>query len=190
MPPPDALALLVQRIRSSDPEAFADVFGALREPLLRYTHGLVGDGAVAHDLVQDVFVSFWEGRHSLASDTTLAPFLYRMARNRALNHLRGRRFRDATHDALRREASGGEEPADTLDAAALGTRLRAWIGALPERQREALTLTRDRGLSHHDAAAVMGVSPRTLNNHVVRALTQLHSRLAHYAPDLARPLHR
>ena len=187
---PDALARLARLIATSDRDAFADVFGAFRDPLLRYAHSVVGDAAVANDLVQDVFVALWEGRHTLDPETPLAPTLYRMARNRALNHVRDRRLHEAVHDGIRRDADAPAEPHDTLDADALGVRLRAWIGALPERQREALVLTRDRGLSHHDAAALMGVSPRTLNNHVVRALTQLHARLATYAPDLARPLRR
>ena len=193
MPAPNPLAPLTplaRRIRASDQSAFADVFAALREPLLRYAHGIVGDGDAAHDLVQDVFLALWEGRAGLDPDVSLPPFLYRMARNRALNHLRDRRLHDAKHDGLRLEAAVGEEHADGLDAEALGTRLQTWIGALPERQREALTLTRERGLSHHEAAAVMNVSPRTLNNHIVRALARLHARIALYAPDLVRPSHR
>ena len=188
MPLPDDASSLVRRIRDSDRDAFADVFGALREPLLRYAHGIVQDPSAAHDLVQDVFVALWDGRRILDPDTPLTPFLYRMARNRALNHVRDRRLHAAKHDGLRDASAVAEEPADTLDADALGARLRAWVGTLPERQREALTLTRERGLSHTDAAAVMGISPRTLNNHIVRALAHVHARLARYAPDLARPL--
>lgn len=190
MAPPDVSTSLLSRIQASDRAAFAEAFAAFRDPLLRYAHAFVADGAAAHDLVQDVFVAFWEGRATLDPAAPLAPLLYRMARYRALNHLRDRRLREAKHDVLRREAEGEEEPADDLDAAALGVRLRAWIGALPERQREALTLTRERGLSHHEAAAVMNVSPRTLNNHIVRALARLHARIALYAPDLVRPSHR
>ena len=185
MPLPDDVS---SRIRDSDRTAFADVFGAFREPLLRYVNSVVQDAAAAHDLVQDVFVALWEGRQTLAPDTPLAPFLYRMARNRALNYARDRRLHEVKQDGLRDEPAIAVEPADTLDADALGARLRAWVGALPERQREALTLTRERGLSHHDAAAVMGISPRTLNNHIVRALAHVHACLARYAPDLARPL--
>jgi RNA polymerase sigma-70 factor (ECF subfamily) len=64
-----------------------------------------------------------------------------------------------------------------MDATALARRLHAWIDALPAQQREALVLSRFHALSHQEIAATMGLSPRTVNNHIVRALKRLQRRL-------------
>lgn len=171
----ERLALLCDRIRSSDRQAYAEVFHALRPALLRYVDALVRDPAGAHDIVQDVFVALWEQRHTLDPTLPLPALLYRMARYRSMNHLRARRVRE--RHAATVESAYAPEPADP-DVANLSTRLAAWIDALPDRQREALQLTRYSGLTHREAADVMEISPRTVNNHLVRALATLQERLA------------
>ena len=154
--------------------AFADAFQRYRTPLVRYVAGFV-DGPGAHDLVQDVFADLWEMDD--LGDRPLRPLLYAMARHRALNLVRDRRTRAAKHGEIRQDTATAAEPVDRLDAAALADRLAGWIRALPPRQREALTLTRFHDLSHHEAAETMGLSARTVNNHVVRALATLKGQL-------------
>lgn len=68
-------------------------------------------------------------------------------------------------------------PDDVVEGYALARRLEALVEALPERQREALLLTRVDGLAHVEVAAVMGISARTVNNHLVRALRALREGL-------------
>ncbi|MFB3133852.1 MAG: RNA polymerase sigma factor, partial [Rhodothermales bacterium] len=118
-------------------------------------------------------------------------YLDRMARNRAYRCLRDERAHAEKHEILKRQASaqtpGSEEPAARLDAEILNQKLRAWIGALPERQREALLLSRFHGLSHREIAAIMGVSPRTVNNHIVRALEHLQERVETFEPTRMEP---
>ena len=70
-----------------------------------------------------------------------------------------------------------------LTAQRLDDKLQLWIDQLPERQREALTLTRFEGLSHVEVAEIMGISPRTVNNHLVKALETLRDQIRAYEPD-------
>lgn len=171
---------LIRRLRASEQAALREVFCLFRAELVRYVRAIVRDGMVAHDLVQDVFVSLWELRATLAPDCALLAYLYRMARNRAYRHLRDERLHAEKHVEMRqmgREGAGGERPDDGVDAGLLQQKLHAWIADLPERQREALVLSRFHGLSHQEIADVMGISPRTVNNHMVRALEHLHERV-------------
>jgi RNA polymerase sigma-70 factor (family 1) len=172
----ERLASLCLRIRNSDREAFAEVFADFRPALLRYVDGMVGDGMAAHDLVQDVFLSLWDRRHRLDPSLSLKALLYRMARNRSFKHLRARRVR-LRHVATLPPLTPTFDAPD-LDGKDLSERMRRWINALPERQREALRLTRFEGLTHQETAEVMEISARTVNNHLVRALSTLSDRLA------------
>ncbi len=63
-------------------------------------------------------------------------------------------------------------------------KMDGWINELPLRQREALILSRYQGLSHQEVAAIMDVSPRTVNNHLVRALKYIHGQIQRYEPSL------
>lgn len=71
-----------------------------------------------------------------------------------------------------------------MDAERLDDHLRAWIDELPDRQREALSLSRFEGLSHEEIAEVMEISPATVNNHIVRALKTLRGKVRSHHPDL------
>lgn len=183
-----ALEELCQRLKASDRGAFEQLFRLLREGLLRYVRSFVASDAVAHDLVQDVFVDLWCLRERLDPSQPLKAYVYRMARNRAYRYLRDERAHAEKHAWLRREASATSLEVETqvgqLDEAALARRLHGWILALPARQREALLLSRYHDLSHQEIADIMSISPRTVNNHIMRALEHLHDHVQAFEPAL------
>ncbi len=184
----DLLAVRARRIRDGDVEAFESLFRTTREPLLATTTRLLGgDIPAAHDVVQESFVRLWERRDEIDPTRSIEGWLHQTARNLALN-----RLRNARTQAKLRDTHGGDtstlgiapaRPDQALARSELQSRLMKWIDALPERQREALSLTRFHGCDHAEAASLMGCSPRTVNNHLVRALRTLRTALAEYAPE-------
>ncbi len=186
-----SLEELCRRLKASDRAAFEQLFRLLREGLVRYVRALIHDDTVAHDLVQDVFVYLWGLRESLDPSRSLKAYLYSMARNRAYRFMRDERTHAEKHAYLKQQETartpGIEDLEARLDADALTQRLRVWIGELPERQREALLLSRYHALSHREVASVMEVSPRTVNNHIMRALEHLQERIQTFEPTLMEP---
>ena len=182
---------LCRRLKGSDAAAFEQVFRLLRTSLVQYVRALIKDDVVAHDLVQDIFVYLWDLRESLDPSQSLKAYLYRMARNRSYRFMRDERTHAEKHEILKWAASGhrpaAEEPDVQVDIEALTERLRGWINELPERQREALLLSRFHQLSHREIASVMEVSPRTVNNHIMRALEHLQGRIQLFEPTLIEP---
>jgi len=177
-----------RRLRQSDREAYAAVFDAMHAPLFRYVRSITNDPSAARDITQDVFVKLWESRRSLDPNQSLKAYLYRTARNRAYNHERNRRTRTDKEDDVRTDSPAQPTPRtapdEAVDARMLDKRLRRWIDDLPDRQREALSLSRFEGLSHEAIAEIMDISPRTVNNHIVRALKSLRQNVHAYEPGL------
>lgn len=177
-----------RRLRQSDREAYAAVFDAMHAPLFRYVRSITNDPSAARDITQDVFVKLWGSRRSLDPDQSLKAYLYRTARNRAYNHERNRRTRTDKEDDVRTDSPAQPTPRtapdEAVDARMLDKRLRRWIDDLPDRQREALSLSRFEGLSHEAIAEIMDISPRTVNNHIVRALKSLRQNVHAYEPGL------
>ena len=177
-----------RRLNASDRQAFGDLFRLLREELIRYVRRIVRDDALAHDLVQDVFVSLWGLRESLDPKRSLKAYIYQMAKNRAIRHLRDERIHDEKHKIIR--ADSGEQrvqhasPESRVDAGTLSNKLKTWIDELPDRQKEAIMLSRFQGLSHREIADIMAISPRTVNNHIMRALGHIQSRIEAFEPTL------
>jgi len=166
-----------RRLNASDREAFAALFRLLREPLIRYVLNIVREDMVAHDMVQDCFVELWNVRENIDPDKSLKAYMYQMVRRRALLHLRDTRLHESKHMLIKQQSSS-EIPVDQwpdagLEKDSLSKKLKRWISALPVRQREALELSRYRGLSHKEIAEVMKVSPRTVNTHITLAIKNL-----------------
>ena len=188
MPDSDDFSRWCRRLKASDRAAYAEVFEALYQPLFRYVCSLVQARAAARDIAQDVFVRLWDARESLDPSQSLEAYLYRTARNLAYNHRRNRDTRREKEDDVRdhSDAQPASPPApdEAMEGEWLEEHLRAGIADLPDRQREALVLSRFEGLSHDRIADVMDISPRTVNNHIVRALKRLRRHVQDYEPDL------
>jgi len=168
-----------ERLRESDPTACTELFDAMHASLIRYAISLLGDSVSAYDVVQDAFVKLWETRRDLDPDRSLRALLYTIVRHQALNHQRSqRRRRQRDRDA--RLSNPLPSPDDTVSSSELASRLRTWIDALPDRQREAFRLSRFGHLTHTEIAAVMDVAPRTVTNHIAAALQTLRERLHEY----------
>ena len=166
--------------RLADPTSFEAVFHRFYAPLLRYARGFAGDDATAADVLQDVFLKLWQDRETLTVQVSLQALLYTMVRNRALN-LKRRAARTAADVEVERLLGGTATPAPSSEAQFQAADLRRvlyrWIGELPPRRAEAFTLSRYHGLRHSEIAAVMGVSERTVDTHILLALRALRSRL-------------
>lgn len=184
----ETLSTLCRRLKASDRAAFERVFQALHDGMYRYVRSLTKDGDTARDIVQDVFVKLWEVREQLDPTKSLEAYVYRMARNRVYNHTRNRRTRTNKRSQIQAASSAPEQrsplPDATFRANALEEHLQTWIQELPARQREAFALSRFEGLTHDEIAAVMEISPRTVNNHIVSALKTLRSRIRAFEPSL------
>jgi RNA polymerase sigma-70 factor (ECF subfamily) len=168
-------------IGASDQTAFAALFNAMYGPLQRYAAYIVHDDEAAADLVQEVFAKVWQVRADLDPERSLRALLFQMMRNQALNHER-RRKRHQTEELEDDLASASSEHStdDEMDASALGRLVQEWIDEMPERRREAFLLSRREGLSHEEIAQLMGLAPKTVNNHIVLALQYIRTKLDLY----------
>ena len=182
----DTLDRLRVRLSTGDEDAFERVFRRLSEPVFRFVCGMVEDEALAHDLTQDTFAKLWSIRDRMDEVDSLRAYVYQMARNRVYNQERDEQVRRDNQAELRTSSPHASPPApdEALDTDMLRSRLETWIDELPDRQREALTLRRQSDLSHKEIAEVMGISPNTVNNHIVRAMQHLRSRLRDHRPGL------
>jgi len=173
----DLFRVWAARIRESDANALEAFFRAVQGPLVRYASRYVPESA-AEDVVQDAFVRSWNGRHLIDPSRSLKAFAYRIVRNLSLNSIRDGRTREALLSEHYETAdTTAADPDEDLARADLAMKLHDWIEELPDRQREALELTRFENLTHAEVAEAMGVSPRTVNNHLVRALRALRNRM-------------
>ena len=157
MEPEPADRDILARLAANDPSALEMIWDRHASDLLGYLMSLLRSRHEAEDALQDVFVTIAKKRSSVARARLLKPYLFRLARNVALNRLkRNRRMRQGTAGADWLEAKQAGEAAD--DPA---PRLAAALAALPERQRAVLVLKFFRGKTFREIGQLMGTSENT-----------------------------
>lgn len=174
----------VRRIRAGDQTAFEALFTAYYESLLRFAFGYLKDRAVAEEIVQDVFLKLWTHREQWQVHDIVRTYLYTATRNHALNRLRRNVLEHTWTTNLSDPADAATaiphvESADTYtNTTELSAVIRAAIERLPPRCREAFVLSRDHGLAYEQIAQVMGISVKTVQEQIGRALRALRVSLA------------
>lgn len=155
----------------------ADALERYERPLLRYATRFAGDPERARDVVQDTFLRLCEADPAVV-DSHLAPWLYTVCRNRALDvRKKEARMTPMADTAWKAEPAPGPSPGDQAQGhEARGLVLDA-VHALPERQQEAFRLKFQDGLSYREISDVMGVSLGTVSNWITTALLTLRDRL-------------
>lgn len=173
-----------EAMRRGDDAAFEALFRAYYERLCAFAEGYVHSPEVAEELVENVFVHLWEQRRRCPEG--LRGFLYVAVRNHAFKHLARERVVQRTQAAglqQRKSFGMGQPPAaadDQLYADELAAVVQRTIDQLPPRCREAFLLHRQHQMSYAEIAGHMGLSPRTVENHIARALRALRDSLARW----------
>jgi len=161
----------------------AAVFGALVsahcDRLCKYAHRYVRSREAAEDVVYDVFTRLWERSGALDVRDPL-PYLYRAVHNRAILHLRRERVRERWRCRGSSDALTAEPAHAMMERADLAQAIDRAIAELPERRRQVFTMSREQNLSHGEIARILGLSVKTVESHVWRAIVALRARVAPY----------
>jgi len=137
---------------------------------------ILGDVERAREVVQETFLKLWRADPTRHEDH-LAPWLFRVCRNRSLD-VRGRAAREAPLDVAPRPAPGPSPAAQAANRED-SRRLLAAVEALPARQREVLRLRLLEGLSYREIAEVTGLKEGHVGYLLHHAIRGVRERLDH-----------
>lgn len=154
--------------------------------LLFYTTRLLGDEE-AEDVVQDVFVDLWKRRDSMEIGDQIQAFLYRAAYTRCLNVLKHRNIESgycAALEEINQKRAEFYQPDNNevikrIEDRELRKEISEAINELPDKCREVFKLSYLHDMKNKEIADTMGVSLRTVEAHMYKALKFLRSRLGH-----------
>ncbi len=170
---------IVARVRSGEDAAFEEVFRTHYEGLFLFAYSYLRSREAARDVVHDVFLALWARRVSWDVRGSVRGYLYGATRNRALNALKHervvRRWEGRVAEELSRADAGGAE-ADETDEAQANARAAALahaVSRLPESHRRVLALRTEHGLAYSEIAEILGLSVRTVETQIARAMQAL-----------------
>jgi RNA polymerase sigma-70 factor, ECF subfamily len=168
-----------RRVRAGELAALEEAFKACYPGMCGFVRAQLGSAETAEDLVQDVFMRIWQTRERLDPNGSLRNLLYRSAHNAALNYLK---HRNVESRWLRSATTVPQPLASSPDDPAAEQELRVAIAdslaALPERCRMIFMMNRHDGLTYNQIAKALGISIKTVETQMGRALKALRARLA------------
>jgi RNA polymerase sigma-70 factor (ECF subfamily) len=180
--PPDRAAdlALVERCRRGDLGAFEEVYRAHSGRLYSVACRMLGNTADAEDLLQEIFLAAHRKLDTYRGDAALGTWLYRLATNLCLDHLRSRAARTGHLTGTLDDEPGLQDAGSRGLAERTVTKmdLERAVAQLPEGCRAAFVLHDVEGLEHREVADVLGVAEGTSKSQVHKARLRLRSLLS------------
>ena len=176
---------LMERIKNDDQEAVIALVERYQSELTGFFFHLSWDQLTAEELAQDVFVNVYRARARYTPTARVRTFLYRIAHNLWIDHLR----RSRRHLSLDAEfGEDGPRLSDTLSApdvahqagrdGQIRDRIQQALELLPAGQREVFVLANNHGMKYHDIAAVLSIPEGTVKSRMHSAVRALRDELA------------
>jgi RNA polymerase sigma-70 factor (family 1) len=152
-------------------DEFKCLFNTYKERLFAYILAVSHSHYIAEEITQEIFIKLWLCRDVLNQVENIEGYIFAMARNKTLNHLR-----KATHDvkllnelkdSMQYSGNNVEERTQLSECDKL---LQEALTLLSPQRRLVYQLSRNQGLNHQEIAAHLQLSRNTVKNHLVKAL--------------------
>jgi RNA polymerase sigma-70 factor (ECF subfamily) len=156
---------------------FTDWFGNL----YTYAFSILEDEATAEEVVQSVFCKIWERREQLQVHTSLRSYIYGSVYHECMDILRKKKNiqRHRVH-VLRNGDRATDNAAGRVEMGELEQRLRQALDELPDQCRNIFNLSRFGELKYREIADLLGLSIKTVEAQMTKALKKLREKLVGY----------
>jgi RNA polymerase sigma-70 factor (ECF subfamily) len=131
-------------------------------------------------------LELWRRRETLAADGSAQAYLFQATRNRVLNHLRHLKIEQRSEPEIRGDSPSTPRADAALAHEELNVAVQQAVQSLPDRCREVFELSRVHGLKYAEIARQLGISVKTVEAQMGKALRTLRERLAAWLPDADR----
>lgn len=185
--------------RQTELRLFSTLFDQYREPFISFAHSYVRDRTAAEDIYMEAMMQYWEKRSDLQPDTNIPAYILTCVKNKAINHLRhlqviseaqqqiqDHRMREIDFRICSLEAC---DPSD-LFASEVKQLIRETLSSLPPQTRSIFFKSRYENKTNKEIASELGISIKTVEFHISKALKEFRIQLKDYLPMLMLLLSR
>jgi len=163
--------------------SFEVLFKTHFKGLSAYAYTFLKEEAMAEEIVQQVFCRIWEKQEDLRIHTSLKAYLYKSVYHECLNYLKHRKvMAQYASYAVRNQSVPVENASGKVLEGELKERIREAMNTLPEQCRTIFQLSRYEGLKYQQIADHLGLSVKTIENQMGKALKIMRAKLVEYLP--------
>ena len=174
----------INLINADSSALFENVFKAHFKNLHAYAFTIVKDDATAEEMVQQVFYKLWENKEQIKIQQSITAYLYKAVYNESLNFLRHNKVKATYRVHTAYNNRDMENVADPAAIKELQQKIDIALSELPEQCRTIFQLSRFEELKYKNIADTLGISVKTVENQMGKALRLLRSKLSEFLPVL------
>lgn len=160
-----------------DKNAFEVIFRQFFPALMAFAKKYLQDEDSAREVVHVVMINLWERRATIDASEPLKSYLYKAVHNRCLNVLRDKK---KFTEELTTDPFSDQDIQEQMEMMELNARVNKVIESLPNRCREIFEMNRFEGKRYKEIAELLGISVKTVENQMSKALKILRDHLAGY----------
>ena len=165
-------------LKNNEIEAFDQLFADYGKRLYHFAYGYLKSRDDAEGLVQEVFLKIWKNRDKLNPDLSFKAYLFKIAYHYILEFFeKSKRRKVYQHELLEETIEFTEETDERLNYQMLLEKVELLIEKLPPRQKEILLKRKKEGIPVKEIAEQLGISPKTVENHLTEAIKNLKNGL-------------
>jgi RNA polymerase sigma-70 factor (ECF subfamily) len=170
---------LVEKIIAGNHTAFEILFKTYSQRLIYFSRRYVLDKQIAENIVQDVFLRIWQNKGNLDPAKNIQSYLFTAVKNESLKQLRHLSVEKQQQENVSRLSVVELNPDEAIDKNELTGELNKALNNLPLKCREIFTMSRFDQLKYSEIADILGISIKTVETQMGRALKKLREQLAH-----------
>ena len=165
-------------LKNDDIKAFDNLFEEYGKRLYHFAYGYLKSKDDAEEIVQEVFLKVWRNRKQLKPDLSFKAYIFKIAYHQILEILKQINRRQAYRYEIIDESIFFNDDTNTrLNYQMLLEKVESLIQKLPSRQKEILLKRKKEGIPVKEIATQLGVSPKTVENHLTQALKSIKKDL-------------
>jgi len=168
--------ILFNEIKNRNLKVCESLFRSYHPQLVRFAEGYIFDKQECEDIVQNLFIYFWENAEKINLDLSLKAYFFQSVKNRCLNNLRNLQIRDR-HNLLYIEALINQENYEELHDAEIINQINIAITKLPQQMAEIFNLKYLEGKKISEIAQLNQITENTVKTQLQRAKYKLRKIL-------------
>ena len=173
-------------IKQDKLNAFKELYSRHWKKLYAEAYKRLSSKELAEEIVQELFTNLWLQRYAREINSTVGGYLYNTVTNRVIDQYRKELVRNRHRESMkvvRSEADTTTE--DAIMLRDLTYAIETEVSQLPDKCRQVYELSRNEYKSNKEIALMLGISEKTVENHLTKALKRLRVGLGNYLPIIA-----
>lgn len=172
-------AELMERLRAGDDLALKLIYKKYWNQLFVSAYNILNDQQACEDIIQDLFINLWNKREHIEIKASLKSYLFASVRYEVYRQVRHGSVRENIFDNISERLQSPSEYGN-IEHRELLSYVNSIVNNLSEKCKVVYKLSREEQLSHKEIATKLDISPKTVENHLNKALRQLRISLGLY----------